>query len=238
MRVLTPIFFLYASRPATTRGAPLTNEHESCAAWAAAGECARNPDYMLESCRVRVRACVAPIGARTRREKDSPTRAGLASSPRAGSRASNDSSPPRASTRLPPPSAWSVGRTTRRAAAGGSCDGSPTPAQRVAAWFQRAAGVRLRPSPRAALTDRGREMTAWHRRISPLHNEEEEVTANSLRAAPTGRRRHRALARRRDRVARRRAARAARPPPPPRRSRRSASTCPRTAPPCAATTTA
>ena len=69
MRVLTPIFFLYASRPATTRGAPLTNEHESCAAWAAAGECARNPDYMLESCRVRVRACVALIGARTRRER-------------------------------------------------------------------------------------------------------------------------------------------------------------------------
>ena len=30
----------------------VVDEHNACPAWAAAGECSRNPVFMLESCRV------------------------------------------------------------------------------------------------------------------------------------------------------------------------------------------
>ena len=59
----------------TTSDPSCEDDNESCEAWADAGECEGNPDYMLENCAMACDACVeAATSAPTRKSTERPTK--------------------------------------------------------------------------------------------------------------------------------------------------------------------
>jgi len=58
--------------PPPTPSQPCTDNNQNCAGWAAGGECARNPDYMLTNCRLSCGACPQPTPAPTPRPTPAP----------------------------------------------------------------------------------------------------------------------------------------------------------------------